>query len=87
MEHQTERITAMIKTAACSKSDFLVKTIKPLLSGLVENHGSHLISRYYGNKHQRLVEPLCGGLAVTLGLMPEKVSLNDINYHVIKFYK
>jgi DNA adenine methylase len=34
-----------------------------------------------------LVEPFCGGLAVTLGLMPERALLNDINPHVINFYR
>ena len=36
--------------------------------------------------HHRLVEPLCGGLAVTLGLMPVKALLNDINVHLINFF-
>jgi DNA adenine methylase len=36
---------------------------------------------------RRLVEPFCGGLAVTLGLMPERALLNDINPHVINFYR
>jgi DNA adenine methylase len=34
-----------------------------------------------------LVEPFCGGLAVTLGLMPGRALLNDINPHVINFYR
>jgi len=38
----------------------------------------------YSNK--RLVEPFCGGLAVTLGLMPEKALLNDINPCLINFF-
>lgn len=37
--------------------------------------------------HRRLVEPLCGGLAVTLGLMPKKALLNDINPHLINFFR
>lgn len=37
--------------------------------------------------NRRLVEPFCGGLAVTLGLLPEKALLNDINPHVINFYR
>jgi DNA adenine methylase len=36
---------------------------------------------------RRLVEPFCGGLAVTLGLTPERALLNDINPHAINFYK
>ena len=35
---------------------------------------------------RRLVEPFCGGLAVTLGLVPERALLNDINPHLINFY-
>jgi DNA adenine methylase len=38
-------------------------------------------------KHRRLVEPFCGGLAVTLGLLPESALLNDINPHLISFYR
>ena len=37
--------------------------------------------------HRRLVEPLCGGLAVTLELMPAKALLNDINSHLINFFR
>lgn len=38
------------------------------------------------HRHRRLVEPFCGGLAVTLGLGPERALLNDINPHVINFF-
>ena len=34
----------------------------------------------------RLVEPLCGGLAVALGLRPERALLNDLNPHNVNFY-
>ena len=40
-----------------------------------------------GYRHYRLVEPLCGGMAVALGLRPERAWLNDINPHVINFYR
>ncbi|MFQ5878492.1 MAG: DNA adenine methylase [Acidobacteriota bacterium] len=40
-----------------------------------------------GHSHRRLVEPLCGGLAATLGLMPRRALLNDINPHTINFYR
>jgi DNA adenine methylase len=36
--------------------------------------------------HRRLVEPFCGGLAVTLGLTPARAILNDVNPHLIAFY-
>lgn len=36
---------------------------------------------------RRLVEPFCGGLAVTLGLQPDRALLNDVNTHVIDFYR
>jgi DNA adenine methylase len=38
------------------------------------------------HSHRRLVEPFCGGLAVTLGLSPETALLNDANAHLIHFY-
>lgn len=37
--------------------------------------------------HRRLVEPLCGGLVVTLGLNPERTRLNDADPHLINFYR
>jgi DNA adenine methylase len=48
---------------------------------------THLRPLWLYHKHQRLVEPLCGGLAVTLGLTPQIALLNDINPHVINFYR
>ena len=39
------------------------------------------------HKHRRYVEPFCGGLAMALGLTPEQALLNDINPHLINFYR
>jgi DNA adenine methylase len=36
---------------------------------------------------RKLVEPFCGGLAVTLGLLPDQALLNDANFHAINFYR
>jgi len=38
-------------------------------------------------QHRRLVEPFCGGLAVSLGLRPGQALQNDINPHLINFYR
>jgi len=38
-------------------------------------------------RSRRFVEPFCGGLAVTLGLMPRQALLNDANPHLIDFYR
>lgn len=38
-------------------------------------------------RDRRLVEPLCGGLAVALGLLPARALLNDVNPHNINFYR
>jgi DNA adenine methylase len=35
----------------------------------------------------RYIEPFCGGLAVTLGLSPTRAVLNDVNPHLINFYR
>lgn len=40
-----------------------------------------------GHRDRRLVEPFCGGLAVALGLNPERAMLSDINPHPINFYQ
>lgn len=47
----------------------------------------HLLPLWKAHAHRRLVEPFCGGLAVTLGLQPERALLNDANPHLINFYR
>jgi DNA adenine methylase len=47
----------------------------------------HLQPYWRAEPHRRLVEPFCGGLAVVLGLAPKQALLNDINPHLINFYK
>ena len=37
--------------------------------------------------NRRLVEPFCGGLAVSIHLQPTMALANDINIHLINFYK
>ena len=46
----------------------------------------HLLRYWEPFQDRRLVEPFAGGLAVTLGLRPQKALLNDINPHLINFY-
>jgi len=46
----------------------------------------HLKPCWEEHRWRRLVEPLCGGLAATLGLMPERALLNDLNSHLINFF-
>ena len=48
----------------------------PFIQPLWQPHSQH-----------RLVEPFCGGLAVALGLSPERALLNDANAHLIHFYQ
>jgi len=45
-----------------------------------------LVDFWAANQHRRLVEPFAGGLAVTLGLIPKRAWLNDVNPHLINFY-
>lgn len=47
----------------------------------------HLLPLWTPHAHRRLVEPFCGGLAVALGLRPDRALLNDANPHVINFYQ
>src|SRR6266851_1541038 len=47
----------------------------------------HLMRLWMPHRARRLVEPLCGGLAVALGLMPARALLNDISPHTTNFYR
>src|SRR5215212_5917470 len=47
----------------------------------------HLRNYWFAHSDRRLVEPFCGGLAVALGLSPTRALLNDINPHLINFYR
>lgn len=47
----------------------------------------HLLPMWVPHDTRRLVEPFCGGLAVALGLRPERALFNDANPHLINFYR
>jgi DNA adenine methylase len=47
----------------------------------------HLEPLWRGQSSGRLVEPFCGGLAVALGLDPQRALLNDVNPHPVNFYR
>lgn len=41
---------------------------------------------YAAHREKRVVEPFVGGMAVSLGLLPERTLLADVNPHLINFY-
>jgi DNA adenine methylase len=47
----------------------------------------HLQPFWQPYQQRRLVEPFCGGLAIALGLRPQRALLNDINAHAVNFYQ
>lgn len=47
----------------------------------------HIASIWQLHENRRYVEPFCGGLSVALGLRPERALLNDLNPHLINFYR
>lgn len=47
----------------------------------------HLKPLWQPERHRRLVEPFAGGLAVALGLQPDRALLNDVNPHLVNFYR
>jgi DNA adenine methylase len=65
------------------------KTIKPPLkwAGGKRWLVSHLAPIWERHTQRRYVEPFCGGLAVALGLQPKPALLNDVNPHLINFYR
>ncbi len=52
------------------------RRLVPVLEPLWQHH-----------EQRRLVEPFCGGLAVSLGLEPRRALINDINVHTINFFR
>jgi len=46
----------------------------------------HLRPLWVPHARRRLVEPFCGGLAVSLALRPVRALLNDGNAHLVAFY-
>jgi DNA adenine methylase len=78
--------TARVRKIAVESSE--TESVRPPLkwAGGKRWQVPHLQSYWNQESNRRLVEPFCGGLAVTLGLMPQKALLNDINPHVINFY-
>ncbi len=65
------------------------KTIKPPLkwAGGKRWLVPHLVAIWKRHAQRRYVEPFCGGLAVALGLQPKRAVLNDLNPHLINFYR
>jgi DNA adenine methylase len=71
-----------------SSVSFLFPIVKPPLkwAGGKRWLVPHLQTLWQKHSHRRLVEPFSGGLAVTLGLIPRKALLNDVNVHLVNFY-
>lgn len=47
----------------------------------------HVQRLWRGHEQARLVEPFSGGLAVAFGLRPRRALLNDLNPHLMAFYR
>jgi DNA adenine methylase len=46
----------------------------------------HIERLWTTHAHRRLVEPFAGGLAISIGLRPERALINDVNPHLHNFY-
>jgi DNA adenine methylase len=47
----------------------------------------HLAPIWQAHQERNYVEPFCGGLAAALGLGPKRALLNDVNPHLVNFYR
>lgn len=80
---------ALVEPAKKSLSENYQSALKPPLKWAGGKRWLVPFIRAYWEQHRfrRLVEPFCGGLSVALNLQPEKALLNDVNPHLINFYK
>ncbi len=64
------------------------ESLKPLLKWAGGKRW--FVQKYYqilkNFKNHRIVEPFAGGIALSLGLLPQKALINDINPHLINLY-
>ena len=65
------------------------ETLKPALKWASGKRWQvpHVLPLWKPHAHRRLVEPFCGGLGMALGLMPSEAVLNDVNPHLVNFYR
>src|SRR5579862_1075058 len=47
----------------------------------------HVYRLWEPHRGRRLVEPFCGGMAVTFGLAPDRALLNDVSPHLVNVYR
>ena len=47
----------------------------------------YILPIWESHRRRRFVEPFCGGLGAALGLMPKRALLNDLNPHLVNFYR
>lgn len=47
----------------------------------------HIRPTWANHTNRRLVEPFTGGMAISLGLKPNVALLNDVNSHLVNFYR
>jgi DNA adenine methylase len=80
-----DRVGAGSRTSAASDA----ATIRPPLKWAGGKRWQvPLLRTLWGpNRQRRLVEPFCGGLAVAVNLAPARALLNDVNPHLINFYR
>ena len=85
---ETENLTA-VTTHRQGAEDLRQPTLKPPLkwAGGKRWLVPHLRPLWTKFTRRRLVEPFCGGLAITLGLDPRRALLNDVNPHPVNFYR
>lgn len=86
---ESARLRSTIVNAPRRRSSRLTGTLRPPLkwAGGKRWQVPHVIGMWKPYYRRRLVEPFCGGLAITLGLSPRRAILNDINAHLIHFYQ
>jgi len=84
----TDQETLDVSGAVCNLLTSRIPAVRPPLkwAGGKRWQVPRVRLLWAAHSRRRLVEPFCGGLAITLGLLPHRALLNDVNPHLVNFY-
>jgi DNA adenine methylase len=83
------RDSAVVTARRSAGSTAAPRPLRPLLkwAGGKRWQVPHVRALWEPHRRRRLVEPFCGGMAITIGLAPDRALLNDVSVHLVNVYR